>query len=72
MDDGPGFNAEILERLANREAIVTDQGTRVGIMNVIKRMDHIYGENYQIAFSNRESGGARIWFKIPVIRENKV
>lgn len=72
MDDGPGFEAEILEHLAKKEEIVTDRGTRVGILNVIKRMDHIYGENYRIAFANRESGGARIWFKIPVIVENKV
>lgn len=72
MDDGPGFETEILEHLAKKEEIVTDRGTRVGILNVIKRMDHIYGENYRIAFSNRESGGARIWFKIPVIVENKV
>lgn len=72
MDDGPGFDAEVLECLAKREEIVTERGTRVGIMNVIKRMDHIYGENYRITFSNRESGGARIWIKIPVIMENKV
>lgn len=71
LDDGPGFEPEILKQLANRKEIVTDRGTRVGITNVMKRMEHIYGKDCSIEFSNRESGGARIWFKIPVRMETK-
>lgn len=70
-DDGPGFEPEVLEQLKKREEIVTSRGTRVGIMNAIRRMEHIYGDNYQIEFSNRPEGGAAIWFKIPVEMEKR-
>lgn len=70
-DDGPGFEPEVLEQLAKREEIVTTRGTRVGITNVIKRMEHRYGECFRMECSNREGGGARIWFDIPVEMERE-
>lgn len=68
-DDGPGFEPEILEQLAKREEIVTSRGTRIGITNAIKRMEHRYKDRFRIEFSNRVDGGARILIEIPVEME---
>ena len=68
-DDGPGFEPKILEQLAKREEIVTSRGTRIGITNAIKRMEHRYKDRFRIEFSNRVDGGARILIEIPVEME---
>lgn len=70
-DDGPGFEPEVLEQLERREKIATRGGTRVGIMNVVRRMEHIYGDDCQIIFSNRSDGGARIRIRIPARMEDR-
>lgn len=64
-DEGQGFPEEVLDQLSKKCEIVTEHGTRVGIVNTIKRMEHIYGENFHIAFYNRQEGGAMVRMSIP-------
>lgn len=65
-DEGKGFPEEILNHLAGKEDIITERGNRVGIVNTIRRMEHIYGEHFHITFFNKKSGGAMVRISIPV------
>ncbi|MBD2868609.1 sensor histidine kinase [Paenibacillus arenilitoris] len=64
-DTGPGFPADILEKLAGGEPLDQSEGHRIGIMNTVKRLEHLYRREADIAFANGEDGGARVTIRLP-------
>jgi len=66
-DNGPGFPAAILEKLQNRIPLTTSTGHHIGINNVLQRLNQLYGDEFQIEFSNRPNGGAMIQIAIPYL-----
>lgn len=69
-DNGVGFTDDVLIRLANKEPLQQGESSRLGIMNVIHRLQLLYGEKVSIQFSNQAEGmsGAvvRIAFPLPL------
>ncbi len=63
-DNGSGFSAEEMSRL-NREGCQEQEGSHVGLANVLRRMRLLYGKETAIAFENNRGGGARIELFLP-------
>ena len=63
-DNGSGFSAEEMSRL-NREGCHEQEGSHVGLANVLRRMRLLYGKETAIAFENNRGGGARIELFLP-------
>lgn len=65
-DNGTGFTAEDLKQL-NRAAPQEENGQHVGLFNVVRRLQLLYGEQAAIAFTNnRRGGGARVELFLPI------
>lgn len=58
-DRGPGFEAEVLDKLESGEEI----GTSIGLMNVQKRLKNIYGEKNGLQIENLQDGGSCVTMK---------
>jgi len=54
-DDGNGFNKSLEENLTKG----------YGIKNTIERLKILYGGNYSLQFTNKETGGLRVTLSIP-------
>lgn len=65
VDSGQGFPPETLENLAHQRSPRSEQGTHIGITNSMQRLLLLYGNSYEIAFFNEETGGAHIRLSIP-------
>ncbi len=70
-DDGPGFRADILEKLQNQILLTTESGHHIGINNVIQRLRLLFEEEFQIHFSNNPDGGAMIDIIIPYLKNEE-
>lgn len=64
-DNGLGYDEEILKRLNAGEAIFNGQGEHVGIYNVRRRMELLYGKEASLSFANRAQGGAEVTILLP-------
>jgi len=64
-DTGPGFDADILERLESGQPLDQTDGNHIGIMNTIKRLEYLYRRKANVQFSNIESGGACVTIYLP-------
>ncbi|ALS26242.1 histidine kinase [Paenibacillus sp. 32O-W] len=64
-DTGPGFPQAVLDNLVNGQPLDQTEGTRIGIMNTIQRLEHLYHNKAQVRFSNREGGGACVVLYLP-------
>jgi len=72
-DTGPGFPQDVLDKLNTGLPLDQTDGTRIGIMNTIQRIEYLYQKKAQISFSNTEDGGARVTLYLPDLnRENNV
>ena len=67
LDNGPGFPADILEKLQSDMLLTTTNGNHIGINNVIQRLRLLFEEEFQIEFSNIPDGGAMIQITIPYL-----
>lgn len=67
-DNGKGFSEELMERL-NQLDEKSQNGSNVGILNVIRRCRLFYGSSFAMYFSNRD--GAQIELFIPRKREEE-
>jgi two-component system LytT family sensor kinase len=54
-DDGDGFNGPLEQNLTKG----------YGIKNTLDRLSILYGSNYSLTFSNKESGGLRVTLSLP-------
>ncbi|BCG59068.1 cache domain-containing sensor histidine kinase [Paenibacillus sp. URB8-2] len=64
-DTGPGFPPDILEKLANGEPFMQTGGRRIGIMNVLQRLNLLYRQKANVGFTNGEDGGACVTIALP-------
>ena len=65
-DNGTGFTAGDLKQL-NSSAPQEENGQHVGLFNVVRRLQLLYGEQAAIAFTNnRRGGGARVELFLPL------
>lgn len=71
QDTGPGFNEDILKALNNHQPLASEGGSRVGIRNTIERLNFLYGEDYELNFSNNTDKGACIELLLPFHTESK-
>lgn len=70
-DTGPGFTDDVLEVLNSRQSLVSEDGTRIGITNAIKRLTFLYGDEYELKFSNNADMGACIDLLVPFVKETR-
>lgn len=64
-DNGPGFSPEQMEEL-NRHMPREEEGRHVGLANVMRRFQLLYGDQMAAAFTNGRAGGARIELFLPL------
>ena len=65
QDNGPGFSSAILQDLAEKKSLVTEDGHHIGLTNARERLDLLYPDHYVLQFSNGTQGGARIQLNLP-------
>ncbi|MCR2823309.1 sensor histidine kinase [Lederbergia panacisoli] len=64
-DTGDGFSKDILSMLNKDEPIITENGERIGIWNIKKRLELLYGKDRtNIEFGNQV--GASVKIKLPL------
>lgn len=64
-DNGNGFSQGDLRQL-NHAGPQEEDGHHVGLHNVVRRLQLLYGEQIEIAFANRRGGGARVELFLPL------
>jgi two-component system sensor histidine kinase YesM len=64
-DTGPGFPPNILEKLNHGIPLDQTNGTQIGIMNTLKRLEYLYLKRATVSFSNLEGGGASVILYLP-------
>lgn len=65
-DNGVGFTPEVLEKLQNKDPLEEGETSSLGIMNVMHRLQLLYGERTSITFRNQAEGsGAIIIIEFP-------
>ncbi|MGG4146458.1 histidine kinase [Paenibacillus algorifonticola] len=69
-DNGPGFSPAVVESIDRGERIVDDEGDHIGIWNVKRRLQLIYGERTQVVLRDGERCGAVVDVTIPLSPRN--
>ncbi|KGE18847.1 sensor histidine kinase [Paenibacillus wynnii] len=64
-DTGPGFPPPVLEKLIAGQPLDQTEGTQIGIMNTINRLEYLYHKKATVSFSNLEGGGASVILYLP-------
>lgn len=69
LDSGSGYPEETLSQLKSviRHPEICRDGYHIGIYNIVKSLNLIYGPDAVVSFSNDPNAGARIDFEIPYI-----
>ncbi|MFP4661237.1 MAG: sensor histidine kinase [Halanaerobiales bacterium] len=70
LDNGKGFSPGKILELESKN-FDRGNGEHIGIWNVYRRLTISYGEDVEMKFSNRDSGGAEVKIIIPDIRRIK-
>jgi two-component system sensor histidine kinase YesM len=70
-DSGPGFTNDVLNILNDHQSLASEDGTRIGITNAFERLTFLYGEDYELNFSNNADMGACIDLIVPFYKEGK-
>lgn len=65
-DSGPGIPPEVAARVERGERIVDEDGEHIGIWNVKRRLQLLYGDRAEVMVGNAEPGGAAIDVTIPL------
>ncbi len=66
-DNGPGFSKQAISEAKKNKASIERKG--IGVNNIIYRLEYYYGEELKI--EDKEEGGARISFRVPVLEEEE-
>jgi two-component system, sensor histidine kinase YesM len=69
QDSGKGFPQDVLAQLQSETETTGNQGERIGIWNVKRRLRLLYKDQARIRLSNRLDGGAIIEIGLPVVQE---
>lgn len=70
-DSGPGFPPDVLEKLRRGEPLDQTDGTHIGIMNTVQRLEYLYERRATIEFSNGGGyGGACVTLRLPELPVN--
>ncbi|WP_261304212.1 sensor histidine kinase [Paenibacillus andongensis] len=64
-DTGKGFSQDVLAEIGSGNRVVDEQGEHIGIWNVRKRLQLLYGEHAAISCYNGFPSGAVIEIKLP-------
>lgn len=67
-DTGDGFGEDVLAELQSKQKLVSKGGQRIGLTNLIQRLEYVYEKRASIQFANRKSGGAEVQIMIPACR----
>lgn len=70
-DTGTGFTPDMLVALNSRQSVASGDGTRIGIRNTVERLTFLYGDDFELNFSNNIDMGACIELLVPVNPENR-
>ena len=65
-DTGRNFEEDVLRKLRAGEMITDDRGEHIGIWNIRRRLDLLYGGKASLAFDNLQPHGARVEITLPV------
>ncbi|AOZ90912.1 sensor histidine kinase [Paenibacillus crassostreae] len=68
-DTGPGFPANVLEKLEAGLPLDQAKGTHIGIMNTLKRLEYLYYNLATVRFTNLPGSGACITLMLPDLPE---
>lgn len=66
QDNGPGFRADVLALLREDSDPFFDGRMHIGITNVKKRLQILYGNRSNLSIGNSEGGGAWVKMQIPL------
>lgn len=66
-DNGPGFPAEILEKLQQKDQPFFDGRVHIGIANVRQRLNLLYPGRAEVRLENLPGGGAHVAVVLPLI-----
>lgn len=69
-DSGQGYREEILEQLKSEEMLSQGDGNNIGTKNIVRRLRLVFGEDFNINFSNKENFGALVQIDIPFVYHN--
>lgn len=64
-DNGEGYPEEILDKFRKEQPLSEDSKKRIGIQNVRKRLQLLYGDKASIILENLPNGGARTVLILP-------
>ena len=70
-DNGPGYPQAVLDAVRERKNISDDPEKQIGIINVLQRLNLIYGKNAALRLYNRPDGGAVSEVILPLTFENE-
>lgn len=71
-DTGVGFTEEMLALLNSQDNLAsTNRDHGIGIENVRKRLEILYGDQADIIFANNGHGGAHVEMRLPMERQRK-
>ncbi|MEH7226559.1 sensor histidine kinase [Bacillus sp. JJ1566] len=67
-DSGPGIDEEQLEKIRNllNSKLTKDTVNHIGIMNVHKRIKHLFGNEFGIFITSSQTSGTTIGIKLPL------
>ncbi|MRN53653.1 cache domain-containing sensor histidine kinase [Paenibacillus monticola] len=71
-DSGPGFLPSVLEKLTQGQPLDQINGTQIGIMNTLKRLEYLYLKKAKVSFSNLEGGGACVILTLPELSSTSI
>lgn len=71
-DSGPGFLPSVLEKLTQGQPLEQINGTQIGIMNTLKRLEYLYLKKAEVSFSNLEGGGACVILTLPELPSTSI
>lgn len=65
VDNGNGMPEDVLEKIRNGEIVKNNIGDHIGIWNIRRRLELIYGDTVELNISSKLNSGTQIWLKIP-------
>lgn len=65
-DNGPGFPEEVLERLRREQDLPRDEGEKIGIWNLRRRLKLLYPSGHHLTFENSPTGGAVVTMELKI------